>query len=174
MNGATSLVTILTQAMQLERDGHAFYLAAAERTQSEAGRRMFLSLARDELHHLSILDGVYRSWLGEGTWPAPEKLALEGPRRWPIFPPPDKAAEAVPSRTGELDALRQGIAAEEASIALYRQGLEGATTPDAQEFYSYLVEQEEGHRTILQGEYDHLTNTGFWFDIPEFSMEAPE
>jgi rubrerythrin len=172
VNETTSLAATLTKAMQLERDGHAFYLAAAEQTQSEAGRRMFLSLARDELQHLQLLDGVYRSWLGEGTWPSAEELALEGSRRWPVFPPPGQAAESVTPRTGELEALRQGIAAEESSITLYQQGLETATTPQARKLYQYLVEQEEGHRTILEGEYDHLTNTGFWFDLREFDLEA--
>ena len=171
--GPTHLAAILTKAMQLERDGHAFYLAAAEQTQAEAGRSMFLSLAKDELHHLEILDRVYRSWLGDGVWPSPGELALEGSRRWPVFPPPGQA-EAVSPRTGELDALRQGIAAEEASIALYQQGQETAPTSQARELYGYLVEQEEGHRTILQGEYDHLTHTGFWFDWREFDLESME
>ena len=168
----TGLAAILFKAMQLERDGHGFYLAAAEQAQAEAGRAMFLSLAKDELHHLEILDRVYRSWLGEGIWPSPEELALEGSRRWPVFPPPGQAAEAVTPRTGELEALRQGIAAEESSITLYQQGLQTATTPQAREMYRYLVDQEEGHRTILQGEYDHLTHTGFWFDLREFDLEA--
>lgn len=172
MNETTGLAAILTKAMQLERDGHAFYLAAAEQTQAEAGRKMFLGLARDELQHLHILDGVYRSWLGEETWPSPEELALEGSRRWPVFPPPGRAAESVAPRTGELEALRQGIAAEESSIALYQQGLDTAAMPQARQLYQYLVEQEEGHRTILQGEYDYLTNTGFWFDLREFDLEA--
>jgi hypothetical protein len=38
--------------------------------------------------------------------------------------------------------------------------------------YAYLVEQEEGHRTILEGEYDYLNRTGFWFDFQEFSLEG--
>lgn len=173
-DSGTGLAAVLVKAMQLERDGHAFYLAAAEQTRAQAGRDMFLTLAHDELQHLQILDGVYRTWLGEGVWPSAEELALEGSRRWPIFPPPVAAAEVVSPRTSELDALRQGIAAEEASIALYQQGLRTAEAPPMREMYQYLVQQEEGHRTILQGEYDHLTNTGFWFDVREFDLEGTE
>lgn len=172
MNENTTLAAILTQAMQLEREGHAFYLAAAEQTQAEAGRRMFLSLARDEMQHLQLLDGVYRSWLAKGAWPSSAELALAPRQALPVFPPVGLVAASVPPRTGELEALRQGIAAEESSIALYRQGLETAALPQAQEFYEYLVQQEEGHRTILQGEYDHLTHTGFWFDVREFDLES--
>ena len=172
MNETAVLAEILTQAMQLERDGHAFYLAAAEQTQSEVGRKMFLTLARDELDHLQLLDGVHRSWIGTGTWPAAEALAFDSDRRWPVFPPPEQAAQTVAPRTSELEALRQAIAAEESSIALYQRGHDTATLPQARQFYQYLVEQEEGHRTILEGEYDHLTKTGFWFDLREFDLEA--
>jgi rubrerythrin len=44
--------------------------------------------------------------------------------------------------------------------------------PNARAMYAYLVEQEEGHRMILQGEYDYLAGTGFWFDTQEFNLEA--
>ncbi len=166
------MAAILLKAMQLERDGHAFYLAAAEATASSAGRDMFLSLARDEMKHLELLDKVYRSWVGEGTWPSAESLLQEGARRWPIFPPPAKAGEVVQARSNELEALRQGIQAEEGSIALYQEGLASTTIPAAQEVYRFLIGEEEGHRTILQGEYDYLTNTGFWFDLREFDLES--
>ena len=44
--------------------------------------------------------------------------------------------------------------------------------PDGKAMYAYLVKQEEAHRTILGGEYDYLTGTGFWFDIQEFNLEG--
>ncbi len=168
----TEKATALLKAMQLERDGHAFYLAAAHQTESAAGKNMFLSLARDELQHLQLLDGVYRSWVESGNWPAVPAVEKAATRHWPIFPPPDQAAKVVPARSNELGALRQGIQAEEASIALYQQALDDSADPTAAGFFEFLVRQEEGHRTILQGEYDHLTHTGFWFDLREFDLEG--
>jgi rubrerythrin len=50
--------------------------------------------------------------------------------------------------------------------------MEKTDYPDARAMYAYLIEQEEGHHTILQGEYDYLTRTGFWFDFQEFDLEA--
>jgi rubrerythrin len=164
--------TILLKAMQLEREGHAFYLAAAEQTDDAAGRHMFMTLARDELTHLELLDEAFRTWTADGTWPESEELLPQETRRLPVFPPPEKVAEVIKPRTNELDALRKGIASEEASIALYEQALEMAEHPDAIKLYEFLIEQEEGHRTILQGEYDYLTHSGFWFDMREFNLEA--
>jgi rubrerythrin len=50
--------------------------------------------------------------------------------------------------------------------------MEKTDDADGRAMYAYLVEQEEGHHTILQGEYDYLTGTGFWFDFQEFDLEA--
>ena len=172
MDETSELAAVLFKAMQLERDGHAFYLAAAERTAAAAGRKMFLSLARDELQHLQFLDDYYRRCLAHAAWPAAEVLQREAGRRWPVFPPPAAAGQVVAPNTGDLEALRQGIAAEQASIELYQHGLETATDPQVRALFLLLVQQEEGHRTILEGEYDYLTHTGFWFDQPEFDLEA--
>jgi rubrerythrin len=68
--------------------------------------------------------------------------------------------------------LERGIQAEEDSIRFYTEQMELVDDPNARAMYAYLVEQEEGHRTILQGEYDYLAGTGFWFDTQEFSLEA--
>jgi len=89
----------------------------------------------------------------------------------PIFPTGDEIkGTEIPER--ELSALQRGIEAEKDSIAFYSQERDKTDDPDGQAMYAYLVEQEEGHRTILQGEYDYLNRTGFWFDIQEFDLEA--
>ncbi len=168
----SELAAILLEAMRLERDGHAFYLAAADRTEAAAGKKMFLTLARDELQHLEMLDRAYRSWVAEGRWPAGPELPPVAGRRLPVFPEPSEAAQVVAPYAGDLEALQRGIAAEEASIALYQQGCDASTLPAARDFYAFLVQQEEGHRTILQGEYDYLSRSGFWFDVREFDLES--
>jgi rubrerythrin len=173
---SAGFAAVLLEAMQLEREGHAFYLAAAHQTEDVAGRDMFLTLARDELNHLAILDEAYRSWTADGVCPSPEELGLEPARRparrLPVFPPPEKVAQVIAPRTNELEALRKGIESEEASIALYQRGLDMSEHSAEQQLYRFLIGEEEGHRTILQGEYDHLTHSGFWFDIREFNLEA--
>jgi len=66
----------------------------------------------------------------------------------PIFP----SAEIPDS---QLAVLRRGIQAEENSIAFYSDQM-GKTTkdPDGVAMYSYLIEQQKAHRTIVQGECD--------------------
>lgn len=169
----TAALQAIETAIQIEEEGFAFYSEAAERVTDAKGKEMFLSLARDEVAHRQIFETARRSLLDRGEWLSPEEVAAIAPeRRPPIFPTGEAASEVeVPAY--ELAALRRGIQAEEDSIAFYTEQMEGTDDAQARAMYAYLVEQEEGHRTILQGEYDYLTRTGFWFDVREFDLEAP-
>jgi rubrerythrin len=61
-------VSILRDAMNLEHRGHAYYVEAALASDDAAGRKMFLTLAADELEHLRRLQTALRSILLEGKW----------------------------------------------------------------------------------------------------------
>lgn len=174
MKPTSDALKAIETAVQIEKDGLAFYTEAAKQTSDPSGKKMFQSLARDEAGHLKLFETARESLLKEGHWPSPEQVAAISPKRLahpPIFPTGDgvKTAE-VPER--ELAALQRGIQAEKDSIAFYSQERDKTNDPDAKAMYAYLIEQEEGHHTILQGEYDYLNRTGFWFDVQEFDLEA--
>jgi len=169
-------------AMQIEKDGLAFYTEAARQTDDPNGKKMFKSLARDEAAHLRLFEDARQALLERGNWLSPEEVAAISPKRLdrpPIFPTGDEIKATLRPRSGqaeilerELAALQRGLQAEEDSIVFYSQERDKADDPDGKAMYAYLVEQEEGHRIILQGEYDYLNRTGFWFDIQEFNLEA--
>ena len=161
-------------AIQIEKDGLAFYVEAANRTKDPHGKKMFKTLARDEAAHLRLFEDTRQALLERGTWLSPGEVAAISPGGFDqphIFPTGDEIkATEIPEP--EMAALRRGIQAEEASIAFYSEQRNKTGDPDGKAMYAYLIEQEEGHRTILQGEYDYLNRTGFWFDVQEFDLEA--
>jgi len=170
------LLAVLRDAMELERRGHAFYLEAAEATSATRGKSMFLSLAKDELDHLAYLDGAFRSLLRDGTLPnlpTPAQVEPTAPPHHPeVFPSPKEAAREIKATAGEVDALKRGMQAEQDSIALYSQAAAQAETEAEKALFGSLVAVEQGHLTILQGEYDYINQTGFWMGFQEFSMES--
>jgi len=174
MKPAPDVLKAIETAIQIEKDGLAFYTEATRQTDDPNGKKMFRSLARDEAAHLRLFEDARQALLERGNWLSAEEVAAISPKRLdrpPIFPTGDeiKAVE-IPER--ELAALRRGIQAEKDSITFYSQEMEKTDDPDGRAMYAYLVEQEEGHHTILQGEYDYLTGTGFWFDFQEFDLEG--
>jgi rubrerythrin len=174
MKPTPEVLKAIETAIQIEKDGQAFYAEAAKQTDDPNGKKMFQSLARDEAAHLRLFEDTRGALIEKGDWLSPEEVAAISPGEFdrpPIFPKGGEIkAMEIPER--ELSALRWGIEAEEASIAFYSEQMNRTEDPDGKAMYAYLVEQEEGHRTILQGEYDYLNRTGFWFGIQEFSMEV--
>lgn len=174
MKPTSDVLQAIETAIQIEKDGLTFYTEASKQTSDPNGKKMFKTLARDEAAHLKLFEDARQALLERGNWLSPEQVAAISPKRLdrpPIFPTGDEIkATKIPER--ELAALQRGIQAEKDSIAFYSQQVEKTDDPDAKAMYAYLVEQEEGHHTILQGEYDYLNRTGFWFDVQEFDLEA--
>jgi rubrerythrin len=162
-------------AIQAEKDGLAFYTRAARETGDPGGQRMFQSLAADEAAHLKLFEAVRESLRKQDAWLSLEQVAAISPKRStrPLFFPVADKRQGVKVPQRQLDALQRGIRVEDESIAFYTEQQRQANDPDCQAMYAYLVEQEESHRTILQGEYDYLSGTGYWFDMREFDLEAP-
>jgi len=179
MTPTPEVMKAIETAIQIEQDGLAFYAEAARQVDDPNGKRMFQSLAKDEAAHLQLFEDAREQLLSGGTWPSPEQIAAASPGEFgrlsqpspPIFPTGDEVRKTdVPER--QLTALQRGIQAEEDSIAFYSEQMEQTADPEGKAMYAYLIEQEQGHRVVLQGEYDYLTNTGFWFDFREFDLEA--
>ena len=165
---------ILEMAMKLERDGEAFYKDAAARTEDAKGKRMFETLARDEVVHFETLQSIYQSLCAGKSCPALETIEKRLGRvktPHPIFPKAKGRAEKAV--THELEALERGIKAEKDSIALYSKGSkEAGANGTARWLYDRLVEQERAHLAILEGEMDYLMGSGFWFDVFEVDLEG--
>ncbi len=174
MKASPETLKAIETAIQIEKDGQAFYEQAASQIDNPTGKRMFQTLARDEATHVKLFESALQSLDGEGGWLTPEQIDSISPRRMgrlPIFPTVDEVKEIrLPER--ELDALRRGIQAEKDSIIFYSRQMEQVDDPDAKAMYAFLIEQEEGHLTILEGEYDFLSKSGYWFGIPEFNVES--
>jgi rubrerythrin len=174
MKPSAEVLKAIETAIQIEKDGLAFYTEAAEQTGDPNGKKMFKTLARDEAAHLKLFEDARQALTERGDWLSPEEVAAISPGEFdrpPVFPTGEEIKiKDIPER--ELSALRRGLQAEEDSIAFYSQEMDKTDDPDGKAMYAYLIEQEEGHRTILQGEYDYLTHTGFWFDVQEVDLEA--
>jgi len=71
----------------------------------------------------------------------------------------------------QVQALQAALDQERHSIELYRSQLATATDPSARKTFRNLMEMEEAHFDIIQAELDNITETGFWFQVPEFNLE---
>jgi rubrerythrin len=163
-------LTVLHQALELERRGHEFYTQAAERTIDTTGKEMLLSLAGDEVLHQTVIQRQIDS-LGEGgSWVLPEDIPeVDADLSSPLFPKGKVELDADTERpsairpdASDLEALLFGLKVENDSFALYAEQAKQATDANAKRLYEYLADAERTHFNLLMANYESLNSRAGW------------
>ena len=166
----SQLAESIRMAIDLEKSGRAFYLLAAEKTANPTGKTIFSRLAKEETQHLLTFERMlddkeglsgWRSWLKE----FPDHPAL------PVFG--EKAEKLIKEGSmDELQALRVAMKQEREAMEYYGRIAESSDNEAVAGIFAFVREQEVYHHDLLQAEYDSITQSGFWFDNAEFSMDG--
>ena len=154
----------IKMAIQMEKDGYAFYQKAAAQTSSEMGRGIFESIAEDELMHLDVFEKMFEDKVGKDEW----TNLVDSSKKYAeikIFPKDLETAEGADPDTNELDALRIAMDAEKEAIDYYSDIKEKTEDEEAIKIIDEIIEQEKNHFLILEGEFNHIQTTGYWFDL---------
>jgi rubrerythrin len=162
-------------AMEYEARVRDVYAEEAAKATDPAAIRVLTLLSREEQGHLDYLIARMRDWTSTG------KVSLASLAT--LIPSGERLAEAAKNlgqrmamtqaeRASALVTLRKAEAAERATAAWYHKVVD--ELPDATEkaMFARFLEIEEGHAAIVQAEIDSVTGLGFWFDVPEFQLEA--
>lgn len=158
-------------AIQLEKDGQAFFHQAAKETGNELGKKMFRKLASDEVRHLQTFKKMFQTLTDPRTW---KKLLASGSpeKRMPFFE--QKGARRTPAEkgAGELNALQQALEVERKAIAFFKETAQETDDPEAKRIFETIAREEEAHYDLIQAQIDSVTHAGFWFDVGEFQMDG--
>ena len=71
----------------------------------------------------------------------------------------------------EINILSVAVQREIIANKFYLDLAAAEKNPEAKEMFLSLANEEELHRKILQAEIDSIGQSGFWFDMQEFTME---
>lgn len=163
-------VESMKMAIQMEKDGRVFYEKEAEKTENELGKKMFETLAKDEITHLQTFQKMFDTITGKDGWQEIVEQYSPKTGKIPIFEEEiEKKADVNP---GELDALRIAMDNERKSIDYYNKVVEETEEPLAKEIFTKIIEEEKYHYDLLQAQRDYLSKSGVWFDVAEFRMDA--
>jgi rubrerythrin len=151
-------------AIQMEKDGYSFYKKAADQTSSNMGETIFRSIAADELLHLEVFQKLFEEKIGKEEW----NDLVNTSKKYvdiPIFPKDLKTIEGTNPDTGEIDALRIAMDSEKKAIDYYSKIKDKLSDESVKEIIDEIINQEKNHYNILEGEFNHITNTGYWFEF---------
>jgi len=165
-------LTALEKAMEIERQGEAFYKEAAERIQDPMGKAVFQTLAKDEIEHLRLLQAEYETIHNEKEWMELDEARVCEPQTpLKVFPDKRDAALMIPADATDLDALELAMKLEEEGYNLYVKAGAETDDPQGKKVFDFLAKQENSHYAFLQKTYEYLTTEGAWyFDEEEFPM----
>ncbi len=145
----------LQMAIQTEIDGHNFYQGFAERTEDPNARAMFERLARDEVMHLELLRNTKAMLEESGEWAAYKGVSLGSVEGAPIFSR-ERVEQNVVSYTSDLSALRVAYLIEKDAVDFYTRAAQQTGDPNGKRIFLDLVQMEQGHLGLLEGEYSFL------------------
>jgi rubrerythrin len=169
------IVTIeeaIKTAIDYETRVGAIYGDAVKQAVDSTGKRVFGLLAEEEGQHLRYLKDRLKEWQQMGKI-TPEKLQTAVPSREAIMAEAGKLKTHMPNkpRGTELSLLTKARDVETETSNFYKR-MVAELSDEGQQMFAYFVRVEEGHLALVQAELDALSGLGFWFDMPEFNLEA--
>ncbi len=164
MEKFTTVKEAIKVAIQMEKDGYAFYQKAAAQTSSDMGKSIFESIAKDELLHLDVFQKLFEEKVGKSEW---DDL-VDSSKKYQeisVFPKDLKEVVGKDPDTNELDALRIAMDSEKDAIEYYTDIWENLNENEVKKIIDKIIEQEKNHYFLLEQEFNHLSSTGYWYEL---------
>lgn len=159
-------------ALQFESKIRDLYLKAMKEAKSDAGRKVFRILAKEEQQHFHYLEKRLAEWKSTGKI-NPEKITTLIPSAQEI----EHEIEHLPTNFGdkekhlEIELLHQALELEIATGNFYRK-MADEMADSAQKMFANFLQIEDNHRAMVLAEMDSLNGVGFWLHIREFDLEG--
>ena len=157
-------------AIQMEKEGQAFFHQAAEKTNNKLGKAMFERLAAEEITHMETFRKMFDSMSNTEDWHA-VSTQLRSISKPPVFSDAKNKMKAE-REPGEVEALRQAMEIERNAIEFFKDAKSKTDDETVKEIFEKIRQEEEYHHALLQAQYDSVTNSGYWLDTAEFHMDG--
>jgi len=168
MKAQENLLRVMQTAVQMEIDGKAFYLKAAEMSGNALGVKLFTQLAAEEDIHRQVFQNIAHAIQAKQGWGDVEFHADQAAELKTVFA---AAADALVSTVNvaqtELDAVQTAIGMENKSYDLYKEASQEAASAAEKELLERLAAEESGHRSTLTDYFEYLSDPASYFQNKE-------
>lgn len=162
------LIGVLEIAKSNELMGLGNYLKFARESKNLSAKNMFIILASDELDHFNLIEKERRALITDSEIKA---VKVDTSFVAKLFPKLSEVKRSAKSETTDMDALNIALKLEENSINFYNKEADRTSNVLIKQLFLKFAQIEEGHYKLIQAEIDSISKSGFWMDIPEFTME---
>ena len=164
-NGQDSSLQMLSEALELEKKGEAFYKQAVSTCQNDLGREIFRMLMKDEGLHMDRILKIYNSLKAGQTWSEDWKSITPDHKDLGVLFREMASAhgKSITANTSDLDALNMGIDLELRSISFYKKSLTKAQDSIERDFIEQMIGEENSHHAVLSDMKLYLADPAGWF-----------
>jgi len=166
-------VAIIHRGINREKEAISAYIKFAKAVKDPKAKSVLINLADDEVGHMTKLEKHLMTILRAQPWLLPKAEEIEAIAA--VFTSSDYPDMEILQRDlGKADVVRIleiGVEREIIANRFYLDLAAKAASPEAKEMFLSLAKEEELHMKILRAEIDSVGQTGFWFDLQEFTME---
>jgi rubrerythrin len=167
-----SIEKALKTAIEFEIKVREVYAEAVRRATDPVGRRVFALLSTEEQNHVRYLEGKLADYLRTGKV-VPGEVGTALPDRAEIAAKARELKKGVAAAVGaaEVEMLTRAFESEQQASGFYRR-MVAELDAEGQAFFRPFIAIEEGHLALVGAEKDAVAGFGYWFDMPEFDLEA--
>ena len=146
-------------ALQLEDDGRMFYLDVAEKASNDLAKRMFESLAHDELDHVEWIKQMVPGVDTAGT----ANRRLYARLRHIFADVPEERLRKIAASEGDVQAINVALDMEKKSVEAYDKWAGESEDDDVRKLCGMLADIERFHVQVLGNTLEYLEHTADWF-----------
>ena len=151
---------IFAQAIQMEKDGEAYYRQLAHRTGNHGLKTILTMLADEEVLHQQV---ITRMQTGHPHVQAGEVLT----RAKNIFTEMRDSDQVLPDDTSQGDLYRKALEIEQKSEQFYTSKAKETQDPQAQVFKA-LAAEERKHAILMENLIEFVSRPQTWLENAEF------
>jgi rubrerythrin len=153
---------ILKTAILLERRGKVFYTTAARDAISEAVRKIFTMMAKDEDEHIKFLSLQFAEYEKTGKF-AKNNVEMPADETEAILILSEQVKKEVSAADFEAAAISAAMDFESRAVEIYQGRANEATDPNEKEMYQMLADWERTHYRALDRINEDLKEQ-VWYD----------
>ena len=158
----------LQLAIDMEREGKAFYLKAESGAENTLAKRIFEELARQEDFHIERILSIYEQMKKEEPLKEWITSVVGVGKLDKVFQ--ESLQEKAQASENDLNALRFGLEIEDKSVKYYEKLANQALNSYEKRFYLTLSHEERDHYLRIMDSIEYLSDPVGWFYTKQRSM----
>ena len=161
-------IDALKRALEMEKDGKAYYENALAKADNALARKIFTSLIKAEDRHMQKIKQLFNSLQETGQWPEVALVREQKEMAANIFAAAMAGLDERNKGTlSEIGALKMAAEMEEESMRYYQSRAGDTDDPFEKKFYHLLVHEESDHYISLLDAIEFLEDPQGYFSQRE-------